>query len=117
MCSSDLVAMVKYRDKAPTNALIAQSVRVCAERRIRYLAYQNFPHRKQVSDTLTNFKEVNGFQRMELPRYYVPLTALGSLVLRLGLLHSIVDHLPVPVVNKLRKFRTAWHMRKSASVT
>ena len=40
----NVVAMVKYRDKAPTNALIAQAVRSCAARGIRYLAYQGFTY-------------------------------------------------------------------------
>jgi hypothetical protein len=113
----NIVAMVKHRDKAPTNALIAQSVRSCAERGVRYLAYQAFTYGNRGIDSLTNFKEVNGFQRVDLPRYYVPLTSLGSLVLRLGLHHSLVDHIPLPVVNKLRELRTAWYKRKLASVT
>lgn len=113
----NIVAMVKHRDKAPTNALIAQSVRSCAERGIRYLAYQTFTYGNRGIDSLTNFKEVNGFQRIDLPRYYVPLTSLGSVVLRLGLHHSFVDHLPLPIVNKLRELRTAWYKRKLASVT
>src|SRR5438270_3410101 len=50
----NVVSMVKHRDKAPTNALIAAAVRSCAERGIRYLVYQNFVYGKKGPDRLTN---------------------------------------------------------------
>ena len=90
----NIVSMVKHRDKAPTNALIAHSVRACAERGIPYLIYQNFVYGNKAPDSLAKFKEVNGFQRINLPRYYVPMTAFGKLALRLGLHHKLADHLP-----------------------
>ena len=113
----NIVSMVKYRDKAPTNALIAQSVRSCAERGIRYLAYQGFTYGKKKADTLSNFKEVNGFQREDLPRYYVPLTLLGSAALRLGLHRKLADRIPESVAERLRELRTAWYRRKLESRT
>src|SRR3984885_5568856 len=81
----NIVSMIKCRDKAPTNALLAQAVRTCAEQGIRHLVYSNFAYRKRLRDTLSDFKESNGFQRIDLPRYYVPLTPLGSAALRLNL--------------------------------
>src|SRR5229473_1107111 len=107
-----IVSMMRHRNKAPTNALIAQSVRVCAERGIRYLVYQNFIYGNRKPDTLSNFKEVNGFQRVDLPRYYIPLTRTGRIALRLGLHHRFVDHLPEPMVTKLRELRSVWYNRK-----
>jgi len=108
----NIVSMMRHRNKAPTNALIAQSVRVCAERGIRYLVYQNFIYGNRKPDTLSNFKEVNGFQRVDLPRYYIPLTRTGRIALRLGLHHRFVDHLPEPMVTKLRELRSVWYNRK-----
>jgi hypothetical protein len=113
----NIVAMVKYRDKATTNALIAQSVRSCAERGIRYLAYQNFTYGKKKPDHLTNFKEVNGFERVDLPRYCVPLTPLGSAALRLGLHHSIAERIPESIAAKLRELRSEWYKRKLEPAT
>jgi len=113
----NIVSMVKHRDKAPTNALIAHSVRACAERGIRYLLYQNFTYGNKKPDSLTNFKEVNGFERVDLPRYYVPLTTIGWAALRLRLHHGLVDRLPEPVADKLRELRRAWYNRKLQSVT
>jgi len=111
----NIVAMTKHRDKAPTNALIGQAVQSCAEHGIRYLTYQNFTYGRKKPDTLTNFKQVNGFQRVDLPRYYVPLTAVGRVALRLGLHHRLVDQLPQPVMDRLRELRSAWYERRFQS--
>jgi hypothetical protein len=112
----NILSMVQHRDKAPTNALIAHSVRACAERRIPYLVYQKFSYGKNSGDSLTHFKEINGFQRVDLPRYYVPLTVTGRIAFRLGLHHKLVDHLPGTVAAKLRNLREAWYNRKFQSV-
>ena len=74
-CLVHILSMIQHKDKAPTNALVAHAVRVCAERGISYLVYENFSYGKKEGDSLSHFKEVNGFQRMDLPRYYIPLTA------------------------------------------
>jgi hypothetical protein len=111
----NIVAMMKHRDKAPTNALIAQSVRSCAERGIRYLVYQNFAYGNKKPDSLARFKEVNGFQRVDLPRYYVPLSRVGWAALRLGLHHRLIDRLPESLATKLRELRDGWYAHKFQS--
>ncbi|SRR6266571_376080 len=106
-----IVSMVCHRDKAPTNALIAEAVRSCAGRGIPYLVYSKFSYGKKQQDSLSNFKQHNGFQRMELPRYYVPLTLAGRAALRLGLHRGFVDHIPEPVLARLRAIRSLWYDR------
>lgn len=108
----NILSMIRHRDKAPTNALIAEAVRSCAERRISYLVYSNFSYGRKRRDGISDFKESNGFQRIDLPRYYVPLTRLGLAALRLGLHHKFVDHLPESVSNRLRDFQNAWYKRR-----
>ncbi len=108
-----IVSMIKHRDKAPTNALIAQAVRSCAKRGIPYLVYSNFSYGKKLRDSLADFKHYNGFQRIELPRYYVPLTLVGRAVLRLGLHHRLADRIPEPLVAQFRKLRSLWDGRSS----
>ena len=44
-----IVSMVGHQDKAPTNALIAQAVRSCAERGIPYLWYANMSYGKKLA--------------------------------------------------------------------
>ena len=105
-----IISMVEHRDKAPTNALIAQAVRSCAERGISYLVYANFSFGNKERDSLTDFKERNGFRKFEVPRYYVPLTAIGTLALRCRLHHSsVLDYLPEPAIATLRRYRSAWY--------
>lgn len=108
-----ILSMVQHRDKSTTNALIAHAVRVCAERGITHLAYQNFSYGKRLRDTLSDFKEHNGFERVDVPRYYVPLTPLGWAAYRLGLHHRVADRIPGPLMEKFRDLRAAWYSRKA----
>jgi hypothetical protein len=111
----NIVSMAAHRDKAPTNALVAQAVRSCAERGISYLTYSNFAYGKKQQSSLSDFKERNGFQRVDLPRYYVPLTVIGSIALRLGFHHKLAELIPESVAGKLRNLRAAWYNRKQSA--
>jgi hypothetical protein len=113
----NVVSMVKHRDKAPANALVAQAVRSCSDRGIPYLVYSRFAYGKKQRSGLTDFKERNAFKQIDVPRYYVPLTTSGSLALRMGLHRRMVDYLPESVTSRLRDLRAAWHKRKLASVS
>lgn len=112
----EIVSMVSHRDKAPTNALVAQAIRSCAERGISYLVYENFAYGKKQHSSLSDFKERNGFQRVDIPRYYVPLTTAGAVALRLGLHHRLVERIPESVDAKLREIRAAWFKHRFQSV-
>jgi hypothetical protein len=107
----NIVSMIGHRDLSPTNALIAQAVRSCAERGILYLVYSNFAYGKKLRDSLSDFKKRNGFQQINLPRYYVPLTRIGALALRLDLHHRFVDFLPESLTARIRGIRNAWYKR------
>ncbi|HVS90347.1 MAG TPA: hypothetical protein VHF01_19250 [Candidatus Acidoferrum sp.] len=107
-----IVSMIRHRDKAPTNALIAHAVRSCAERGISYLWYANMSYGKKQRDGLADFKRHNGFQEIELPRYYVPLTFAGRMALRLGLHHSMADWIPEPVAATYRRIRSLWYAKR-----
>jgi hypothetical protein len=104
-----IVSMIQHRDKAPTNALVAQAVRSCADRGISHLVYSNFAYGKKERSSLSDFKERNGFRRINLPRYYVPLTSMGWAAFRMGLHHKLVDRLPEPLLAKARDFRYFWY--------
>jgi hypothetical protein len=101
----NIVSLIEQRDKAPTNALVARAVRVCAERKTPYLVYSNFAYGKRTSDSLSDFKERNAFQRVDLPRYYVPLSPVGSVALKLGLHKKIAEHIPEWMILRLREIR------------
>jgi hypothetical protein len=116
-CLVHILSMLQHKDKAPTNALIAEAVRVCAEREIKYLVYEKFAYGKKRGDSLSHFKEINGFERVDLPRYYIPMTPLGKIGFRLGLHHSLVEHMPEFIATKLRDFRRMWHGHKVQQVS
>jgi hypothetical protein len=110
----NILSMAKHKDKAPTNALIAFAVRACASRDIQYLVYSKFDYGKE-QDSLRDFKENNGFRRVDTPRYYVPLTALGWAAFRLRLHHGMSEHIPAAVAGRLRALRAVWYERKYRS--
>jgi hypothetical protein len=112
----NILSLIEHRDKAPTNALIAHSVRACATRGISQLVYQRFAYGNKQADGILKFKQVNGFQRVDLPRYYVPMTPLGWVAFRLGLHRPLVDHLPESVAGKLRQLRNSWYGRRFQTV-
>ena len=107
-----IVSMIQHRDKAATNALIAQSVRSCADRGISHLWYANFSYGKKQPDSLADFKRHNGFQKVDLPRYYIPLTVAGRITLRLGLHNSTAEWIPEPLAARFRKIRSLWYAKK-----
>jgi hypothetical protein len=111
----NIVSMVRHRDKAPTNALIAGAVRCCEERSIPFLVYEKFVYGKKAPDGITMFKEANGFRRVDVPRYFVHFTPLGSLALRLHLHRPLADYIPTRMTETLRRFRANWYNRKLRS--
>jgi len=112
----NILSSIRDRDKAPTNALVAQAVQSCADRGISYLVYANFSYGSKQRSTLSDFKENNGFQRINVPRYYVPLTPVGAVAFRLGLQHSLASRLPEPITAKLRELRESWYSRRFPSI-
>jgi hypothetical protein len=112
-----IVSLVSQREKSPTNALIAQAVQSCAERQIPHLVYSNFAYGKKEHDTLADFKERNGFQRINVPRYYIPLSGIGRVALRAGLHHKVTEHIPESLMAKLRDYRKLWYSLRLPSMT
>ena len=111
-----IVSMIRHRDKAATNALIAHAVRSCADRGIPHLVYASFPPKEKRNDTLSEFKEHNGFERVEVPRYYVPLTMIGRAALSFGLHRTLTDYLPESVLARLRAARRIWHSSPAIAI-
>ena len=111
-----IVSRVSHRDRRPNNALLSEAVRLCAERGVGHLLYERFVYGNNVDSSLTRFKRENGFARMDLPSYYVPLTWRGRVALKLGLHHPLKDRLPLTVASALRDARDRWNSRHVAAV-
>lgn len=100
-----ILSKVGHRDKAPTNALLAKAVEVCERDRIPYLVYAKFFYGGKGKDSLSEFKHHNGFMKIDLPRYYVPITFKGKIALKCNLHRDIKDNLPEKVVFFLTDMR------------
>ena len=95
-----IIASLSEREKAPTNALIAKAVERCSERGVPMLQYGSWSR-----GGLGQFKLHHGFTCVEVPRYFVPLTAMGQIALRFGLHRKLSDKLPDYLFDRFIAFR------------
>lgn len=109
-----VISQQQHSNKKPTSALLAKAVEICEQRGIAFLTYGRYAYRGETS-SLTEFKRRNGFEKILLPRYYIPLTTMGSVALKLNLHHQLADWLPKCVMAQLRRIRTLWYSRRAAS--
>jgi hypothetical protein len=98
-----IISKIAHRDLAPNNALLAKAVERCAEKGIPYLVYALW-----LDDSLGDFKRSNGFQKFDLPRYFVPLTRKGKLALSLGLHRGWKEAIPKRIRKTLKEVRSFW---------
>lgn len=109
--TSGTVAKLSHRNKAPMNALLAKAVEICAEKKIPLLVYGKYTYAKKGEDSLTIFKKNNGFQKIDVPKYYIPLSLRGKLGLCLSLHHGIFVLLPSRAQRLLAKIRFLWYAK------
>lgn len=107
--TSGTIAKLSHRNKAPMNALLATAVERCASENFSYLIYGKFNYGKKSEDLLMKFKRYNGFEKIEIPRYFVPLSGLGRLALRTKLHHGVIGVLPKGLIEILIRARTKWY--------
>jgi hypothetical protein len=110
-----ILSMMKHYDKRPANALIAKAVEVCEQKGASHLMYCNYIY-NDPNSSLTEFKRRNGFEKVLLPRYYIPLTAKGKIALGLRLHRGLVQLIPKPLLLQLLKVRSLWYARAQKGV-
>jgi hypothetical protein len=96
-----IVSKQAHYDKRPTNALITKAVEICSGRGVSYLLYGHYIYGRKTSSPLIEFKKRNCFEEYRVPRYYVPLTLWGHIVIRLRLYRGWMGLLPSGLVNFL----------------
>ena len=99
-----IISKIGHRDKAPTNALIAKAVEICGQRGVSYLHYGIWGRGGGLGD----FKKHHAFEQFDLPRYSVPLTPKGKLMLGLNLHRNASEYLPEKCLNFLLNLRRRW---------
>ena len=93
-----IISMDEHYDKRPQNALIAKAAEVCEQKGISHLIYGKFIYGNKRRSSLVEFKRRNGFQQVNFPRYYIPLTPLGDLFVRLRLYRGFSGLVPEPIL-------------------
>lgn len=105
---TQIISMIAHRDKAPTNALIAEAIKLCEQKKFHYLVYARW-----LSGSLGQFKRYNGFERIDLPRYYIPLNLKGEIGLKLHIHHGLSEILPEKITLHLKKLRAKWYFMRN----
>ena len=108
-----ILAANSHYDKRPINALIAKAVEVCVSKGISYFVYGQYVYGNKTHSSLIEIKRRNGFERINFPRYYVPLTWKGLLAVNLRLYRGAVGLVPSPILTATLAMRTWFHHRKT----
>jgi len=106
-----LISMDEHYDKRPANALIAKAAEVCEQKGVSHLIYTKFIYGNKRRSSLVEFKRRNGFQQVNFPRYYIPLTLRGKLFVWLRLYRGFSGLMPEPILQPLLSLR-AWYYKK-----
>lgn len=99
-----ILDQLAHRDKSPINGLMAKAVELCTARGIPLLTYTVW-RRGSHGD----FQKRCGFEKLPVPRYYVPLSSVGRVALRLGLHKGIQSALPERLYSALLALRARWY--------
>lgn len=103
-----IISKQTHYDKRPTNILIAKAVEVCEKKGKLYLIYGKYIYGNKTDNSLTDFKKRNGFEKIEFPRYYIPLTLKGKIAIKFKLHRTLLDILPNNIINILRGIRSKY---------
>lgn len=98
-----IISKIEHRDKAINNALISKIIEKCASKSVPQLVYAFWNE-----NSLSDFKKHCGFERVDLPRYFVPLTLKGRIALILGLHRDWRNSIPRSLKEPLKKMRAYW---------
>jgi hypothetical protein len=110
---TQILSLKSHFDKRPNNALIAKAIEICESEGKSHFIYGSFVY-YDADSSLTEFKRRNGFEAVQLPRYYVPLTFKGRVALKLGLHRGIAGNTPKPLLKlflKVRRLQSEWRLK------
>lgn len=107
-----ILAFNSHYDKRPLNALLAKAVEICSRKGVRYFVYGKYIYGNKTDSSLVEFKRRNGFEQLNFPRYYIPLTLKGRIYVGLRLYRGAVGLLPEPVLKRLLQIRDWFNNRK-----
>ena len=101
----NILTKTAHYDKRPTNLLIAKAVEICVARGASHLIYGKYTYGNKTDSPLTEFKRRNGFEKIILPRYYIPLGLKGRMAVGLKLHRGLIGILPGGLIALLVNLR------------
>jgi hypothetical protein len=107
----NFVPKASHQDKRPANAMIAKIVELCEAKGVRVLTYGMFNYGNKRESSLREFKTRNGFEEILVPRFYIPLTALGTLSIRLKVHRGLLAVVPSGVIKLWGSTRALWYSK------
>jgi hypothetical protein len=105
-----IVSKLESRKKYVNNALLAKSVELCSEAGIPFLTYTQWRRGSQAE-----FLVRHGFEKILVPRYWIPLTKKGAISIRLGLHRNIRTYIPEWLMAVLLDLRKAFYSKRYKS--
>jgi len=101
-----------HADKRPANALMAKVVEICDQKKMLFITFGLFNYHNKKDTPLRDFKIRNGFEGIDVPRYYVALTLKGALGIKFNLYHGLMGVLPHSVITALVNARAKLYSLK-----
>ncbi|HEV2320359.1 MAG TPA: hypothetical protein VGV18_11450 [Verrucomicrobiae bacterium] len=108
-----ILAANAHYDKRPINALLSKAVETCVQKRAGFFVYGQYTYGKKTQSSLVELKRRNGFEQIQFPRYYVPLTIKGKIAVAFRLHRGVVGLLPSPIVNMAVDLRNRLYEKRS----
>ena len=112
-----ILSKAAHYDKRPMNALINKAVEVCDAKAIPYLVYCKYSYHGSYENDLAEFKRRNGFEKVLVPQYFVPLTLWGRIAVSMNLQLGATQMLPDKLVARLLRWRTSYYQRRTRART
>lgn len=100
-----LLSMNTHYDKRPSNALVAKAVERGLEKGAKFLVYGQYFFDEDADNPLTEFKRRNGFERILIPTYYVPLTLKGKIAIKLNVHAGLRRLIPKRMIKMAKRAR------------
>ena len=110
-----IIAKNDHQDKRPINALLAKAIEVCERKGMLFLLYGKYVYGRNEKSPLTEFKRRNGFEEIRFPRYFLPLSAKGTLAIKLAVHKGVKGLIPVSVLKLLRCLRSQLYRSRPSS--
>jgi len=104
-----ILSKAAHFHRRPNNALLSKAVEACEREGARSLTYGQYIYGKKGQSSLAEFKDSHGFKRVDIPRYYIPLTLRGRVALKCRLHKGLASWMPASAGSLIVKLRARYY--------